>query len=233
MNHKAEPTIACLTDPAAEQMLVVAAKSGDEQAFEALFKRYQQKILTVVRRYARVREDAEDIVQLSFQKAFVHLCTFQGHSSFATWLTSIAINEALMFLRSIGAVREVAIDDVNNAEGRTAGIEIPDSSPGPEASCAQRERAKILSSAMDELTPRMRQALELKEFAELSTEETARRMHLSVGAVKAQIFHAKRKLRERLSRQMKSSAKRRKNSQATGTTTPHFPQSDLCNAAGL
>jgi RNA polymerase sigma-70 factor, ECF subfamily len=220
-------------DPTAEQILVIAAKSGDEQAFEALFKRYQQKILTVVRRYARVREDAEDIVQRSFQKAFVHLCTFQGHSSFATWLTSIAINEALMFLRSIGAVREVAMGDVNNSEGRTVGIEIPDSSPGPEASYAQQERAQILSWAMDELTPRMRQALELREFAELSTEETARRMRVSVGAVKARIFHAKRKLRKRLSRYLKSSAPRGKDNQAMGTTARHFPQSDLCNASGL
>jgi RNA polymerase sigma-70 factor, ECF subfamily len=226
MNHKTD-------DPTAEQILVIAAKSGDEQAFEALFKRYQQRILTVVRRYARVREDAEDIVQRSFQKAFVHLCTFQGHSSFSTWLTSIAINEALMFLRSIGAAREVSIDDVNNAEGRAIGIEIPDSSPGPEASYTLRERAQILSSAMDELTPRMRQALELRELAELSTQETAERMGVSIGAVKARIFHAKRSLRDRLSRYLKSSLTRRKNSQGTGTTTAQFPQSSLCNAAGL
>ena len=226
MKHKTD-------DRTAEQILVIAAKSGDEQAFEALFKRYQQKILTVVRRYARIREDAEDIVQRSFQKAFVHLCTFQGHSSFGTWLTSIAINEALMFLRSIGPTREVSIDDVNNAEGRAVGIEVPDSSPGPEASYAQRERAQILSSAMDKLTPRMREALELREIAELSTEETAERIGVSIGAVKARLFHAKRRLRERLSHYLKSSATRGKNSQGTGTTTAHFPQSHLCNAAGL
>jgi RNA polymerase sigma factor (sigma-70 family) len=220
-------------DTTAEQILVIAAKSGDEQAFEALFKRYHQKILTVVRRYARVREDAEDIVQRSFQKAFVHLRTFQGHSSFSTWLTSIAINEALMFLRSIGAAREVSIDDVNNAEGRAVGIEVPDSSPGPEASYAQRERAQILSSAIHKLTPRMRQALELREFAELSMKETAQRMGVSIGAVKGRIFHAKRSLRERLSRHLKSSATRRKDNQASGTTTLHLPQSHLCNAAGL
>ena len=219
-------------DPTAEQILVIAAKSGDEQAFEALFKRYQQKILTVVQRYARVREDAEDIVQRSFQKAFVHLSTFQGHSSFSTWLTSIAINEALMFLRSIGAVREVSIDDANNAEGRAVGIEIPDPSPGPEASYAQRERAQILSLAMDGLTPRMRQTLELREFAELSTEETAQRMGLSIGAVKARIFHAKRKLRERLSCYMKSSSTQRKENRATGATTAYFPQNHLCNVSG-
>lgn len=206
MNHEAEPTMAWLTEAAPEQMLVVAAKNGDQQAFETLFKRHRQRILRVAMRYAHVREDAEDIVQQSFQKAFVHLCAFQGRSSFGTWLTSIAIREALMFLRSFGAAREVSIDDVNNEEGRTVGIQIPDSSPDPEASYAQQERAQILSSAMNKLTPRMRQALELRELAELSAKEAAQRMHLSVGAVKARLFHAKRKLRDRLRRQMKSSA---------------------------
>src|SRR6476659_2445801 len=105
MNHEAEPTIACLTDPAAEQKLVVAAKNGDEQAFEALFKRHRQKILRVVRRYAHVREDAEDIVQQSFQKAFIYLHRFEGKSSFSTWLTRIAINEALMLLRQRRTLR--------------------------------------------------------------------------------------------------------------------------------
>jgi RNA polymerase sigma-70 factor (ECF subfamily) len=233
MKYKAEPTIACVSDPAAERALVVAAKNGDEQAFETLFKRYRRKTLAVVLRYTRVMEDAEDIVQKSFYKAFVHFCQFQGESSFSTWLTRIAINEALMFLRHIGAVREVSIDDVDNAEGRAGGIEITDSSPGPEASYAQRESAQILSSAMDELTPRMRQALELREFAGLSTEETAERLGVSIGAVKARIFHAKRSLRERLSRHLKSSATRRKKSQGTGTTTAHFLQPHLCDASGF
>src|ERR1700730_5442257 len=134
MNHSAEPTIACLTHPAAEQMLVVAAKNGDEQAFETLFKRHRQKILRVVLRYARIREDAEDIVQQSFQKAFVHLCKFEGRSSFSTWLTRIAINEALMFLRSIGAVRAISIDDTGDTEANAAIFEIPDSSDDPETS---------------------------------------------------------------------------------------------------
>ncbi len=123
MKHKAEPTIACVSDPAGERTLVVAAKNGDEQAFETLFKRYQRKILAVVLRYTRVVEDAEDIVQQSFYKAFVHLCQFQGESSFSTWLTRIAINEALMFLRHIRALREVSIDSISDAEGSPASLE--------------------------------------------------------------------------------------------------------------
>ena len=204
MNHNAEPTVACLTDPAAEQMLVVAAKNGDEQAFETLFKRHRQKILRVVLRYAHVREDAEDIVQQSFQKAFVYLHKFEGKSSFSTWLTRIAINESLMLLRHGRALREVSVDDHSEAEGNAASLEIPDSRQDPEASYLQRERARVLLSALKDLRPRMRRVLELRELAEFSMEQTAEQMGLSVGAVKARIFHGRRKLRERLRRYMTS-----------------------------
>jgi RNA polymerase sigma-70 factor (ECF subfamily) len=204
MNPTAVATIACLNDREAEQMLVAAARQGDEQAFETLFKRYRQKVLRVALRYTRVREDAEDVVQQSFHKAFTHLCRFEGKSSFSTWLTRIAINEALMFLRSAGAVREVYIDDAGDAERIAACLEIPDSRQDPEASYLQRERARALLSALKDLRPRMRRALELRELAEFSTEQTAEQMGLSVGAVKARIFHGRKKLRERLRRYMTS-----------------------------
>ena len=204
MNHNGEPTIPCLTDPAADQMLVVAAKNGDEQAFETLFKRHRQKILRVVLRYAHVREDAEDILQQSFQKAFVYLHKFEGKSSFSTWLTRIAINESLMLLRHGRALREVSVDDHSEAEGNAASLEMSDSSPDPEANYARRERVQILTAALGNLSPGLRRAIELRELAELSTEQTAEHMGLSVGAVKARIFHGRRKLRERLGRYMKS-----------------------------
>src|SRR6266446_740273 len=70
----------------AEVALVLAAKSGDRHAFETLIKRYQRRMLAVARRFGRIREDAEDIVQQSFQKAFVHLHKFEGKSSFSTWV---------------------------------------------------------------------------------------------------------------------------------------------------
>src|ERR1700733_6193030 len=172
MTHKAEPTIACVSDPAGERTLVVAAKNGDEQAFETLFKRYQRKTFAVVLRYTRVVEDAEDIVQQSFYKAFAHLCQFQGESSFSTWLTRIAINEALMFLRHIGAVREVSIDSIVDAEGSPASLEVPDSNADPETHCSQREEARILSKAVRNLRPALRTAIALSELRELSRTET-------------------------------------------------------------
>ncbi len=182
-----------------EAFLVLAAKSGDGHAFEILIERYQQRILAVARRFSRVREDAEDIVQQSLQKAFVHLHKFEGKSSFSTWLTRIAINEALMMLRKRRGLREVSMDDSNGSE-KTA-IEFPDSASDPESSYLQRERERILSAAMKELTPRTRKAIELRELGELSTRETARVLCLSVATVKTRLFHGRRKLRRLLKRE--------------------------------
>ena len=226
MNHKAESTIACVSDPAGERTLVVAAKNGDEQAFETLFKRYERKTLAVVLRYTRVVEDAEDIVQQSFYKAFVHLCQFQGESSFSTWLTRIAINEALMFLRSIGAVREVSIDDILDA-GSADSLDIPDSNADPETRYSQREEVRILSKAVRNLRPGLRTTIVLRELRELSTSETARRMGLSVATVKARIFRGKRQLRQEIGSYLKTNAKPR------ADITRDLPQPHLCNASGL
>ena len=226
MKHKAEPSIACVSDPAGERTLVVAARNGDEQAFETLFKRYQRKTFAVVLRYTRVVEDAEDIVQQNFYKAFAHLCQFQGQSSFSTWLTRIAINEALMFLRRIRLTREVSIDSIGDAAGSPGILEKLDSNPNPENRCSQREEVRILSKAVRNLRPRLRTAIVLRELRELSTSETACCMGLSVAAVKARIFHGKRKLRQELASYLKPTRK-----PGTGIAR-HIPQ-PLRNASSL
>ncbi len=184
-----------------EAELVLAAKSGDGHAFEILIERYQRRILAIARRFTRIREDAEDIVQQSFQKAFVHLHKFEGKSSFSTWLTRIAINEALMLLRRGRGLREVSVDDLSGNEETVLGLEMADSRAGPESVFLQDERSRILSAAMDELRPTTRTAIELRELRELSTQEAARVMGLSVAAVKARVFHGRKKLRGILKRE--------------------------------
>src|SRR5229473_5941814 len=139
-----------------EAALVLAAKSGDGHAFEILIERYQRRMLAVARRFARIREDAEDIVQQSFQKAFVHLHKFEGKSSFSTWLTRIAINEALMLLRRGRGLREVSIDNLSGSEETSLGLEIPDSRASPESAFFQSERKRVLSAAMNKLRPGIR-----------------------------------------------------------------------------
>jgi len=182
------------SEPGADEALVVAAKAGDELAFENLVKRHQAKILALGRRYTRIPEDAEDVVQQTFQKAFIYLQKFEGKSSFSTWLTRIAINEALMLLRRRRALREVFVNDSSSDEGAVAALEIPDTNPDPEAKYAQGEGVQILSAAIAQLRPALRAAIELHDLGELTARETAHRMELSVSAVKARVFHGRRKL---------------------------------------
>ena len=188
-------------DPKGDHAIVLAAKGGDEQAFGILFKHYQPKIFAIALRYTRIPEDAEDIVQETFQKAFLHLHEFKGKSSFSTWLTRIAINEALMLLRRGRTAREVSIEDSSSEdESAIRGLEVPEPGPDPEASYRKREEARVLSAAIDNLTLRLRTAIELRELGELSTRETARRMRVSAGAVKARVFQGRRNLRKALRR---------------------------------
>jgi RNA polymerase sigma-70 factor (ECF subfamily) len=229
MNHTAKPASTCSTDPAAEQMLVVAAKNGDEQAFEDLFKRHKRKIFLVALRYTRVREDAEDIVQQTFQKAFIYLQRFEGKSALSTWLTRVAINEALMFLRKRGTAREVSIDDVISSEETAPAL--ADACLDPEATCMQREEAEILSAAMRQLRPGVRRTIELRELGELSNGETAARLGVSISAVKARLFHARRKLGKAVRRHLRPHRTCASDLQAIPSSGSHGRQNRvMCNA---
>ena len=190
-------------DSGAEEELVAAAKGGDEGAFESLFNRHQRKIFSLALRYTRVREDAEDIVQQTFQNAFVHLQRFEGKSSLSTWLTRIAVNQALMLLRSRRGLREVLIGDSSGDEEATPALEPADANPDPEARFLQREKTEILSAAMRQLGPGLRKTIELRELGELSNRDTAAHLGVSIGTVKARVFRARRKLAKALRRHMR------------------------------
>jgi RNA polymerase sigma-70 factor (ECF subfamily) len=223
-----------LDGPAAEDAaLVVAAQNGDGHAFEILVGRHEQRIFFVARRITRTREDAEDVVQQSFQKAFTHLRKFEGRSAFSTWLTRIAITEALMFLRRGRGLREVLIGDLSGNEETTTSLEVPDSNPDPEAIYSQREWAEMLSLAMNELPPGIRKAIQLRELGERSTEETARIMGISIGAVKTRVFHGRRKLRERLKHFVGSAWTSGRDASRTIGNTRHLSEDQVaCNACG-
>lgn len=186
------------SDTARDEALAAAAMMGEEKAFETLVTRYQPRIFALALRYTRIREDAEDVVQQTFQKTFVYLKTFQGKSSFATWLTRIAINEALMWLRRARGLREVSLDDWGGDDGTGPQFDVPDASPDPETTYLQQEETRNLSIAIERLTPRLRSVVELKELRELSARETAQHMGLSVAAVKARMFHGRRQLRKHI-----------------------------------
>ena len=213
--------------------LVAAAKNGNREAFDILVERHRQRIFFVARRMTRRREDAEDVVQQSFQNAFTHLRTFEGRSAFSTWLTRIAITEALMFLRRNRGSREVLIDDLNGNQETATVLEVPDSRPDPEAIYSQREWVDMLSLAMNELPAGIRTAIQLRELDERSSEETARIMGISVSALKGRMFHGRRKLRERLEQIVEPAWMSVKKTPRTIDNTRHVLQNSVpCDASG-
>jgi RNA polymerase sigma-70 factor (ECF subfamily) len=202
---KARTEPASVIDAAADDgILVASAKQGNTEAFAILVERHQQRIFACAMRITRNQQDAEDAVQHSLHKAFTHLPRFEGRSAFSTWLTRIVINEALMFRRKNRTLREISIDEFQGSEEAARVPEIPDSSPGPESSYFQREQQELLSAAMKELRPNMRQAIELRDLRELSVDETALITGLSIAAVKGRLFHARKKLRDALRRNTQS-----------------------------
>jgi len=181
-----------------ENGFLVAAKRGDSTAFEILCKRSANTVFHVARRMMRSKEDAEDVVQESFQLAFIHLQSFKGGSRFSTWLSRIAINASLMKLRRKQRLWDVSLDGSAETEEPSFQLDVEDEGPNPEQLYAHKERQRILFEAMNELTPGMRKAIELRELGERSTEETAQIMGISASAVKARVFHERKILRERL-----------------------------------
>ncbi len=186
-----------------EQALVERARAGDAQAFTILVNKYERKIFRLAKHITQNDEDAEDVLQESFLKAYSNLDTFQGQSKFYTWLVRIAVNEALMKLRKRKSDRTVSIDEPHETDEDTVTREIAVWDEDPEKKYSQEELRDILNKAVDGLKPGFRTVFVLRDIEELSTEETAEALGISVPAVKSRLLRARLQLREKLTRLFK------------------------------
>ena len=182
-----------------EHLLVAAAKEGEEQAFEELVNRYESKIFRLTRNITGNQEDAEDAMQEAFLKAYTHLQGFQGDSRFYTWLVRIAANEALMRLRK-RRPGQFSLDEPVQGDSELMPRELEDWRPSPESEYAETEMHQLISDAVDKLEPDYRIVLVLRDVEELSTQDTAEALEISVAAVKSRLLRARLKLREKLNR---------------------------------
>jgi RNA polymerase sigma-70 factor (ECF subfamily) len=182
-----------------ENSLVVKAKSGHTEAFGELYQRHQFRMYRAALRILRNPQDAEDAVQRAFQRVLVNLQRFREDSAFSTWLTRIVINEALMLLRQrrtgepLGAIR-------SDEEQRDGAVVVVDKRPSPEELLCENERRTAVLQAIGRLRENLRVVVLHRELKGLTSAETARVLGLTVGAVKARAFHAKRFLRKALER---------------------------------
>jgi len=183
-----------------ESTLVHAAKAGDISAFEELVRRYDRNVFRIAQHITQNREDAEDVVQDAFLKAYQNLKNFQEQSKFYTWLVRIAVNEALMKLRRRRPERMVSLDEEVKTEDDSVPREVADWSPNPEQQYTQAELRDILDRTIHGLPATFRTVFVLRDVEGLSTEETAEALDLSVPAVKSRLLRARLQLRERLNK---------------------------------
>jgi len=187
-----------------ELQLVHAAKGGDLEAFSQLVTRYDRNIFRIAQHITHNEEDAQDVVQDAFLKAYTNLAQFQENSKFYTWLVRIAVNEALMKLRKRRNDRTVSLDEDVETEEGSMPREVADWSPNPEQLYGQSELGDILKKTIQGLPPGFRTVFVLRDVEGLSTEETAEMLDLSVPAVKSRLLRARLQLRERLARYFKA-----------------------------
>ncbi len=185
-----------------ESSLVARAKAGDAAAFTRLVERYERKIFRLAKHITQNEEDAEDVLQDAFLKAFEHLQGFQEQSKFYTWLVRIAVNEALMRLRKRRSGQVYSLDEAVDTGEETVAREIA-VWDNPEQRYSQEELRAILQQAMDSLPPIFRTVFLLRDVEELSTEETAEALGISIPAVKSRLLRARLQLRDKLTRYFK------------------------------
>jgi len=187
-----------------ETTLVAEARAGNAEAFTTLVHQYDRNIYRLALNITGKQEDAEDVLQEAFLKAYTHLDRFQGNSRFYTWLVRIAVNEALMKLRKRRGDRTVSLDEpIATSNNELMPREIEDWGDNPEQRYAKTELQEILNEAIETLEPQFRTVVVLRDVENFSTEETAEVLGLSVPAVKSRLLRGRLKLRDRLNRYFK------------------------------
>lgn len=184
-------------DPAAEDLALIASVlAGDRRAFEPLVRKHERRVFRVTLAVLGNIEDAEEAMQDTFVKAFRHLDQFRGESRFTTWLTRIAVNEALQKRQ----VRKdsVSLDDSRGIEGQFVPRRFEHWRADPEKLYGRQELRRVIETAIQTLPTIYREAFILRDVEELTAEEAAEVIGITVAALKSRLLRARLMIRESL-----------------------------------
>ena len=186
-----------------DEELVRRSQQDDERAFGELVGRYESKVYSLALKMVRNPEDAEDVLQDTFLRAYRGIKSFQGASTFSTWIYRITANSALMRLRK----KQLPTVSVEDADERETPLNIADWSPGPSEQLLSQELQQVMEEAIAELPAEFRQVFVLRDMEELSNAEVAEILDLSVAAVKSRLHRARLRVRNRLAGYFSDNAK--------------------------
>ncbi len=190
MNPRIEETLTTLAD----EELVRRAQADEDRAFGELVSRYETKVFSLALKMVRNPEDAEDVLQDTFLRAYRGIKSFKGNSTFSTWIYRITANSALMRLRK----RQLPTVSIEDADERETPINIADWAPGPVEQLLSQELQRVMDEAIEALPAEFRQVFVLRDIEEMSNAETAEVLDLSVAAVKSRLHRARLRVRDRL-----------------------------------
>jgi RNA polymerase sigma-70 factor (ECF subfamily) len=196
---KFRSTAAEVLNTPSDHDLIARVRNGEGAAFEKLMRRYNQRIFRTARAVLRDEAEAEDVVQETFVRAFRHLEQFEERSSVGTWLTRIAVNEALSRLRRSQRFN-VLDSETNQEEGGSYSVE--SKQPGPEGQASSQELRSVLTAAIDSLSQELRTVFVLREIEGLSTLETSEALQLTSEAVRVRFHRARQALRRAVEKQV-------------------------------
>lgn len=183
--------------------VIERVKAGDTAMYEILMRRYNQRLYRVARAILRDDDEAEDVIQDAYVRAYEHLDEFRGSAPFSTWLTRIAVNEALHRLRSRQRVQQLEDPGDDGAEY----MQLAEMSPDPEQQAAAAELGQLLEKAILSLPEQYRIVVMLRDVEELNTSETAAALELTEDNVKVRLHRGRRMAHRWLSSHMMSNAK--------------------------
>lgn len=186
-----------MTEREADQQLVERVQKGDRRAFDLLVKKYQHRIISLVSRYVKDNEEALDVTQEAFIKAYRALPRFRGDSAFYTWIYRIAINTAKNHLVARGRRMAESEVDVMEAEQVDGSLSLKELAT-PERQLLRDEIKQAIFSALEDLPDDLRTAVTLREFDGLSYEEIAEVMQCPVGTVRSRIFRGREAIDQRI-----------------------------------
>lgn len=183
--------------PIDEKKWLKKAAAGSAEAFEQLVLKYQTAVYNLCLRMTGDPEDAADMTQESFLKAWRNLESFQGNSAFSTWLYRLASNTCLDHLRSVKRKPQLSLV-MEDEDGETQALDVPDSAPSPEEQVIALDEQSRLNDALQALDEDQRQILILRAVNGLSYTEIAEALHLKEGTVKSRLARARDQLRKKL-----------------------------------
>ena len=200
LNAQAGPGETLPTEPAElvpDDELVERVLGGDVAAFELIMRRYNQRIFRVVRSIVIDDDEAQDVIQEAYVSAFEHLSQFAGRAKFSTWLTKIAVNEALARRQRLKPLRYVDLCDPKNAS-----MEPYEDTHQAERTACSKELSTVLTQAIDELPDELRTVFTMRVVEELSTEETAASLGITETNAKVRLHRARVLLRQGIDKQI-------------------------------